>query len=555
MSDSGSGDGGRFVLSRRNAWVAIALLSVAASITGLLNGFALDDIHVIVRNPSLHSLAGVWRVFGESYWPAAQGGALYRPLTSLGFVLQWAIGGGSPLPFHLVSVLLYAAACVAFYELGVLIVAPAAALAAAAVFAVHPLHVEAVANVVGQAEVWAALVIFCTVAWYIRARRSGPLQPRQMLGLALAYLVACAFKEHAIILPALLLLAELTVAGEGRPRSERLKSVVPTMIVLAIAAGVFIVVRTSVLGGLQSAGTNDLLRGQPFGTRFFTMLRVVVEWVRLFFWPANLSADYSSHRIEIATSFDSGMLPGVLVILAVAAIAVALRKSKPAVTFGILWTALALLIPSNLFVVTGFVLAERTLFLASAGVAICIGALVFDALQAMTERGAVARRVAVGACCLLVVAGVIRSASRNPAWRNNDSLFQQTLEDAPSSYKAHWMMSDRLAELHRAPEALDEMDLAVMLGRRDDVVLLTYGGDLFNKSGRCPRALTLYRRALPLAPRNVQLRVNTSLCLLNIGKTGEAKSIALAADPADVNDPRLLRVIALSDSLARAASR
>ena len=146
MSDSGSGDGGRFVLSRRNAWVAIALLSVAASITGLLNGFALDDVFAIVRNPNVHSLGRAWWVFGESYWPAAQGGALYRPLTSLGFVVQWAIGGGSPLPFHVVSILLYAAACVAFYELAILIVAPAAALAAAAVFAVHPLHVEAVAN-------------------------------------------------------------------------------------------------------------------------------------------------------------------------------------------------------------------------------------------------------------------------------------------------------------------------------------------------------------------------------------------------------------------------
>lgn len=554
MSDSGSVEGGRFALSRRNAWIAIVLLSVAGSITGLLNGFALDDIFAIVRNPNVHSLARASRVFGESYWPAAQGGALYRPLTSLAFVVQWAIGGGSPLPFHVFSIVLYAAACVAFYELAVLIVAPAAALAAAAVFAVHPLHVEAVANVVGQAEVWAALVIFCTVAWYIRARRAGPLRPAQLVGLALAYLAACAFKEHAIILPALLLLAELTVDGAGRTRSERLSSVVPTMAGLAVAAIAFIAVRTAVLGGV-GGGLNDLLRGQPFGTRFFTMLRVVVEWVRLFFWPASLSADYSSHRITIATSFDSGMLPGVLVILGVAAIAVALRKSKPAVTFGILWTATALLIPSNLLVVTGFVLAERTLFLASAGVAICIGVLALDAWQAMTERGPAASRVAVGAFCLLVAAGVARSASRNPAWRNNDALFQQTLEDAPSSYKAHWMMSDRLAELHRVPEALDEMDLAVMLGRQDDVVLLTYGGDLFNKSGRCPRALTLYRRALPLAPRNVQLRVNTSLCLLSIGKAGEARSMALAADPADVNDPRLMRIVALSDGLARSISR
>jgi len=547
-------DGAHFFLSRRNAWVAVALLAVAASISGLLNGFALDDVFAIARNPNVHSLTRAWRVFGESYWPAAQGGALYRPLTSLGFAIQWAIGGGSPLVFHVVSILLYAAACVAFYELAILIVAPTAALAAAAVFAVHPLHVEAVANVVGQAEVWVALVIFVTVAWYIRARRAGPLRPAQIVGLAFAYLAACAFKEHAIILPALLLLAELSVDGEGRARSERLESVIPTMIGLAVAAVGFIAVRTSVLGGV-GGGVNDLLRGQPFATRLFTMLRVVVEWVRLFFWPANLSADYSARRIEIATSFDSGMLPGVLVILGVTAIAITLRKSKPAVTFGILWTALTLLIPSNLVVITGFVLAERTLFLASAGVAICIGALVYDALQALTERGAAARRVAIGAFCLVVVAGVARSASRNPTWRNNDALFQQTLEDAPSSYRAHWMMSDRLAELHRVPEALDEMDLAVMLGRQDDVVLLTYGGDLFNKSGRCPRALTLYRRALPLAPRNIQLRVNTSLCLLNIGKIGEAKSIALAADQADINDPRLLRVVALSDSLSRETGR
>jgi len=555
VSDSGSLDGARFVMPRRSAWIAIALLSVAASITGVLNGFALDDVFVIVRNPSLHSLASAWRVFGETYWPAAQGAALYRPLTSLGFLAQWAIGGGSPLPFHVFSILLYAAACVAFYELAVLIALPAAALAAAAIFAVHPLHVEAVANVVGQAEVWAALVIFCTVAWYIRARRSGPLQARQFVWLALAYLAACGFKEHAIILPAILLAAEFTVIGEARSRRERLRSLAPLMIVLAITAGVFIAVRTFVIGGVQGAGMNDLLRGQPFSSRFLTMLRVVVEWVRLFFWPASLSADYSAHRIEIATSFDAGMLPGVLVVLGVAAIAIALRKSKPAVTFGILWTALALLIPSNLLVVTGFVLAERTLFLASAGVAICIGALAFDAWEALAERGPMARRVAVGAFCLLVIAGVTRSASRNPAWRNNDSLFQQTLEDAPSSYKAHWMMSDRLAELHRVPEALDEMDLAVMLGRRDDALLLTYGGDLFAKSDRCPRALALYRRALPLAPRNIQLRVNTSLCLFKVGKIFEAKSIALAADRADVNDRRLVRVVALSDSLLRELGR
>jgi hypothetical protein len=552
VSDSGSVADAQFAVSRRNAWIGIALLAVAASITGVLNGFALDDVLVILRNPRLHSLARAWRVFAETYWPVAQGASLYRPLSSLGFSVQWAIGGGSPVPFHVFSILLYAFACVAFYELAIPLVPPAAALAAAAIFAVHPLHVEAVANVVGQAEVWTALVIFVTVAWYIRARRRGPLRPSQIGGFALAYLVACGFKEHGIILPALLLVAEFTVTEPGRSRWARLRSLVPLMLTLAMTGAMFIVLRTAIIGGVKGAGLNELLRGQPFDTRFFTMLRVIVEWVRLFFWPANLSADYSPHRITIATTFDSGMLPGVLVILGVTAIAVAVRQSKPAITFGILWAALALLIPSNLLVVTGFVLAERTLFLASAGVALCIGVVALDAWQAMAGRGPVITRAAVGVFCLILLAGLARSASRGPVWRDDDSLIRQTLEDAPSSYRAHWMMSFRLTELNRTSEALDEMDLAVMLGQRDDVMLLAYAGDLFSVAGRCPRALSLYRRALPLAAWNIQLRVNTSMCLLNIGKITEARSIALGAYPADVNDPRLRNVVALSDSLLRA---
>ncbi len=82
------------------------MLAVAASLSGISNGFALDDVQIIVENERVHSLIGAWRIFTQAYWPPSGGSSLYRPLTSLGFVIQWAVGGGSPLPFHIVSIAL-----------------------------------------------------------------------------------------------------------------------------------------------------------------------------------------------------------------------------------------------------------------------------------------------------------------------------------------------------------------------------------------------------------------------------------------------------------------
>jgi hypothetical protein len=71
---------------------------------------------------------------------------------------------------------------------------------------------------------------------------------------------------------------------------------------------------------------------------------------------------------------------------------------------------------------------------------------------------------------------------------------------------------------------------------------------MFAVNGHCPRAVTLYRRALALAPRNIQLRANTSFCLVSIGKLEEAKAIALGAGD-DSRDLRLQQIVHTADSL------
>ncbi|HUQ48843.1 MAG TPA: tetratricopeptide repeat protein [Gemmatimonadaceae bacterium] len=535
-------------LARKYPALVIAIVAVIASISGLMNGFAFDDVHVIIKNPRLHTFAQPLGLFTETYWRAEMGSMLYRPMTMVVFAIQWVIGNGSPLPFHLTSILLYAVLSAAVYRLAELIMPLRAAFAAAAVFAVHPVHVEAVANVVGQAELWVALILVGLVALYIPRRRKGTLGPLEIALVAFGYLAACSFKEHAIVLPALLLAAEFSVIGDSRSKGDRFRSLMPLLVSMAIAGATFVFARYTVLHGVAIDSTAPILKGQAFSTRFFTMLGVVTEWVRLMVWPMSLSADYSYPRIRTHDSFDMSMLPALAVLVGTAFIAWHFRKRFPVILFGVAWIGIALLIPSNLFVVTGFVLAERTLMLASVGFALCAGVVASEAMVAAAASGERGRQLATVVIAVLLVAFGVRSVTRSPVWHDNDTLFLQTVQDVPSSHRAHWMRAVDLAEKNRTGEALEEMDMAVVLGDQRDPLLLAYAGDLFAVNGRCPRAITLYRRALALAPGNVQLRANTSFCLLSIGKWEEAKAIALAAGD-DSRDLRLQQIVHRADSL------
>ena len=124
-----------------------------------------------------------------------------------------------------------------------------------------------------------------------------------------------------------------------------------------------------------------------------------------------------------------------------------------------------------------------------------------------------------------------------------------TSRDRASS-RAHWMLGAYLAVTRGPRASVEEMLLAVSLGRKDDPLLLGSAADQLSMAGMCPRATGLYLRALEITPRNVALRANTSLCLLRLGRIEEARAVASAGAAADGNDPRIVRMLSLSDSLS-----
>lgn len=536
---------------RLAAWASVVALALASSITSITNKFAYDDVAIILRNDRVHSLSNLWTLWTTSYWPKdVMLGGLYRPVTVTSFALQWAAGDGHPMVFHAASVLLYALVCVAVFWLASQLLAPVFAWVAAALFAVHPLHAESVGNLVGQAELWAALFMVLAAVVFIRARRSGPLTAQTTIVLGVLYALACLSKENGVVLPLLLGAAELTLDRSGRPLRRRITELRPLFLLLLLVGLAFVWVRGMIMTGMADL-VAPIFQSQSFRLRALTMFRVLLDWVRLFFWPANLSADYGPRRIEIVTGPTPEMMASVLILIGVGALAWTSRRAVPVLTFAIAWVLIGLIIPSNLLIPTGFVLAERTLFLASVGVPLGIAAAA-ERINSRVQISTRGKQFAVAGLALALVLGTARSALRQPVWRDNATLFAQTVVDAPTSYRARMMHSFALKAQKRDAEALDELRLARLIFPADPE-LMEYTAVEYGNMQRCPLAIPLYRRALELDPARILARQGLTVCLMIIGDYAGARSEVVKGLARGGARDSYLRLRFMTDSLETAA--
>jgi protein O-mannosyl-transferase len=533
----------------RRWWLsgAILALAIVASASSLGNGFAYDDVPIIVQNAPLHALGSIVHRFAETYWPPDQGGALYRPLTTAVFTLEWGAGHGSPLPFHIVNVVLYAVVCLTVYALCRRLLAPAMAFAGAALYAVDPVHVEVFANSVGLSELLTALTVIGATIWYIDRRRAGRIRAGDVALIATLYALGCLTKEYAIVLPALLAAAEVTVIGTERRWSE-LRLLVLSLAMVGVA---YLALRIHVVGTLVGENPAIPLRYATYATRWWTMLSVVPEWVRLLAWPAHLSAVYSPPGTPVLSHVDVTAVVGAGLLVTLGALAVVARRQAPVAAFGIAWIGLILLPISNVVVKSGVLLAERTLFLPSVGAVLVLGAIVPLVAVRFPQREL--RVVATAAWVLVLGAAAWRSATRAPVWHDNDALFAQSIVDEPLSYAAHYGVAGLDFNAKQYVTGEREARLAMRL-YQDDPRLFVDLGKEYERIGRCDAAMTLARRALVLSPHYVMARLIIARCLAKAGDYAALHSVAVEG-VADGYQPQLFRqILFTADSGARAAS-
>ncbi|MDE2142479.1 MAG: tetratricopeptide repeat protein [Elusimicrobia bacterium] len=482
------------------ARLAVSAAAAAAFGVSLFSrGWPRDDRWLILEHPLIRAgWPGAVRLLTSGYVQPLLGAETpiheWRPVLSLTFLLQRVATGFAPLPFHAANLALHVAVCLLVLEALRRRLGPRAAFAGALVYAVLPVHAEAVAYLSSRSELLAALSVLG--AWLALGAPENPA-PRRVLAGTLIYAAGALSKESALLFPVFLALADWTFAGR-KPWEPGRRGVYAA---LAAAAALVLLGRALVLPSIADGGV-PYFSGVSYLTRLLTVSKYAVWfYVRPALTGAGLCSDFARPLVPDASYADPAAWAALLALaaaFAAAARAVARRRSWG---FWLLGPCLFLLPTSHLIINLDTLGAQRFLYFPCLGLAAAAGT-VFARAEA---RRASAARAALAAAVLVLGA---RAAVRAADWRDDAAYYRAAVACNPVSAKARNGLG--LAYLRGGDEAAGAAALeeSVRLGPRlyDPVMnlaLLAYRhGDLAQARARLDRA----RALRPDAPDGLTLQ-------------------------------------------------
>ena len=512
----------------RGPWPAV-LLGIVCFLNTLPNGFTYDDNAIVRTNPRIRSLTNFHDIWLTDWWfqPAPDEPVvnpsrdrLYRPLTLYSFAINYAVGGLDPLGYHLVNVILHALTCgLVWFFARRLLRDDALAALAAVIFAVHPVHCEAVAGIVGRGEILAALFLLAGLLAILP--RSGPPSPARVGVASLLFLAALLAKETAVCYPAIALIAWHALYGR---RGLPLRRWAARTGVLLAPLVVYFPLRWVALG-------EHIVRDRMHGILFTPLVdagwwprlhgpfTILGHYARLLLVPRTLSSDYGLAVFDPRHGPEAMTLVGLLAAIALLTALAGYGKHR-----GALWRHLAILsamfiasyaLISNTVLLIGVSVAERLMYWPSVPVLIAVATLVIAFWQRYcTPGGTLHERTGLlrGLGLALLVALALRSVVRNMDWRNDETLFRTDLRAFPQSAQ----MNNALARIdlwHASHETDPDrrtrwLDEATVLLERALRVEPRYAGALlelgtaYAMRGDVAQARKVLGRALMLAPAN-----------------------------------------------------
>ncbi len=524
------------VSDRSDAWICVALAAVACApfLATLLFGYVYDDTGIILQNPVIQGWGALHEVWKYPYWTdSADNGGLYRPLLMLIFAVIWNGAHKFAIAFHAFALAMHVLATLLLWRLLRRATSRWAAAGAALWFAVHPVHVEAVANITNSSEVIVAVLAL------VLALVVAPSRGWRLAVAAVIYAAAMLTKESGAVIPALALIAVWAwrEPRDGARKVDR-REWAPVLIVWACLALAVAIVRHVVLGGLVSSGSIAAPGIDELSAprRIWAMLSLGKRVLALLFWPGAQNPHYGPTVFASGGSALATVV--VLAVCAVAAVRFRHRDSRPLAA--VLWMSIAFLPASNLLVPTGQILAERTLYVSSVGAAMLI-AWGLDLLVPLARRprlAAVATVVLFGAIC---ARGFVRAREYTLVWKDRLHLFTYMTVVDPRDYRGFQLLAVEWARRKQTDEAARLYEHAYELAPRDKILTADYATYLLEEH-RPLEALTVARRLLEHPELRTHRRI-VSLVLSSTFAAWGADSLLVAASRLDASDPSPISIL------------
>jgi tetratricopeptide (TPR) repeat protein len=539
-------------LIRRHGWGLPAVwgLVLVAYSNSFQAGLVFDNASVIGEDSRIQAatpqnieriLTGGYRD-GSSIHAATAG--LYRPFTTLSYLLNYAVLGDGPHPagYHIVNLALHEVNIALVYALGVLIFGETApALALAAIWGLHPLLTESVTNIVGRADLLAAFGVLAGLLCHVRgASAAGRRRVAWLAGLGAAQAVGLFSKENGVVLPGIMLAYDLTwdstrdLIWNQRARWRRRA---PAYAIVALPLAAFFWLHSGLHTHMLIDFTDNPLVRAGFWTARLTAVKVVGTYLWLFLWPARLSADYSYNAVplfgwRVLNWEDEKALIALAVclgaVLLTVLLAVRWRSQGKPLLFFLIFFFVALSPTSNLIVLIGSVMAERFLYLPSVGLAGCVVACVVVAIHALGQRRLLQRPaaapVAWTALALVCLAFTARTYARNFDWQDDRSLWTSAVGVSPGAAKPHYNLGVEFERIEdRQAEAIAEYRAALRIEPDFVEARNNLANALARMPGRLPEAIAEYQAALRIRPDRAEAHFNLALALAEMpGRLPEA---------------------------------
>jgi Tfp pilus assembly protein PilF len=522
---------------QRAAILFTLLIAFAAYGNSLLNGFVLDDAFQIESNPWIRDIRNLPAFFTTNVWAfeGIQTSNFYRPLVFMIYTLVYQVFGQTPWAFHLVNILFHAGVSIVVFLIAVPLfksgaAAPsvrglAPAFTAAVLFAVHPVHTEAVTWIAGLADVSCTFFALLSLYLYMQSSPEQPAFNARLASSAALFFLALLSKETALVLPFLVVLYDTAFR---RSRNVPLRAFLPRYVPYVIATGVYLILRFLALGGMAPLRNHSEL---TVGQYAINVLPLFSQYLQMLLFPVNLNFFHVFH--PLSSLLETGGIISLIVVAAFTACLVAEWKKNRLLFFSLALIAVPLLPVLYIPGVGPNPLAERYLYLPSFGYVLLLG-VGFDRAWGQTRIPKPFAAVLFALLAALFLAGTVE---RNLTWRDYDSIFADTRRKSPEASGHHAALGQLLLQKGKIDEAIVHLQVAQSFDNRNAAVYHDLAR-AFQAKGWIDQALVRYQIAVMLNPADADFHKNFGNALSRQGRIHEAleqyrTALALRPDDAD----------------------
>ena len=516
--------------------ITLLLVSLAVYLNTLSANFVYDDILQIVNNPWITDIRNIPTIFSESVWSFKRLSIsnYYRPMMHIVYMLNYHLFGLKPWGFHLVNILFHCGASIlVFLLIRRLLTAQGSAKSsvylsppfiAAILFAVHPIHTEAVSWIAGLPDV--AFTFFYLLSLYLYILFREGVKSGYLLSI-LSFSMATLFKEPAITLPIMLVAYDYLVKKSDGTIIAAIKRYIP----YAVVSGVYLLVRYFALRSLVPSSSYSSLSTYQLIINVFPLFR---EYLTGLLWPFDLNFWHIFQ--PISSLFEAQGVIAVVVTAIFLVVAMAAYRKNRLLFFSLLFVVVPLAPVFYIKAINGKPFAERYLYLPSVGYVLLLAIFLSWGKEKLPR---VAKSITI---VFIVIVGLyaVGTITRNNVWKDDLNLWADTVMKSPDSAAVHNELGNVYVSRGLLDKAVAELQIALRLSPNTAPVHYSLA-NVYASQGQLDKAAAEYQSAIQLKPNFADAHNNLATMYVSQGLMDKAvaefqTALRLNPDYAEAHD-------------------